>query len=211
MQHVVPEDPSLAPFCMDTYEAPNVLGRVPLVMYDLLEAEAWCVVRDKRLCFDDEWTLACAGEEGLSYPYGNVHEPGICNDEETWLLYSQTRLSAWPFGVATPDIETVEGLFAAASAVSPGAADAAAHVQELYQGEAAGQNPGCAGDFAVRDLVGNVEEWTLRRDGGGPDFHGNLKGRYWAESRTCQSSVKTHGDGFRFYEIGFRCCADVVE
>lgn len=37
-------------------------------------------------------------------------------------------------------------------------------------------------------------------------FHGCLKGRYWADTRTCQDIILTHGDLFRFYEIGFRCC-----
>jgi len=64
---------------------------------------------------------------------------------------------------------------------------------------------GVAGAY---DLCGNVEEWTRRRDGGEPQFHGKLKGRYWAETRTCQNGVISHGDGFRFYEIGFRCCRD---
>jgi formylglycine-generating enzyme required for sulfatase activity len=81
-------------------------------------------------------------------------------------------------------------------------------VEALYQGEGGGNNPGCVNDFGVYDLVGNAEEWTLRADGGSTDFHGALKGRYWAESRTCQSTVTTHGDTFRFYEIGFRCCAE---
>jgi formylglycine-generating enzyme required for sulfatase activity len=79
----------------------------------------------------------------------------------------------------------------------------------LYQGAAAGEHPECVGAAGVFDLVGNVEEWTTRRDGGsGPDFSGALRGRYWAESRTCQSSVTSHGNAFRFYEIGFRCCLD---
>jgi formylglycine-generating enzyme required for sulfatase activity len=77
----------------------------------------------------------------------------------------------------------------------------------LYQGEGGGENAGCVNEYRVFDLVGNVEEWTRRADGAGTDFHGALKGRYWAESRTCQSTVTTHGDTFRFYEIGFRCCA----
>ena len=85
------------------------------------------------------------------------------------------------------------------------------HVEAIYQGEPSGSNAGCVGPAEVYDLVGNVEEWTRRRDGGVPDFHGSLKGRYWAESRTCQSRVTTHGDYFRFYEIGFRCCLDVAE
>jgi hypothetical protein len=43
-------------FCIDTFEAPNQAGALPLVMYTYHEATAWCAQRAKRLCFDDEWT-----------------------------------------------------------------------------------------------------------------------------------------------------------
>jgi len=190
---------------MDRYEAPNVEGETPLVMFTLLEAEAWCVARSRRLCTDAEWEDACAGSESLAYPYGSTWDPGRCNDEETWRVYDQGALNGWPSSASTPDLERYPDQLLAAAAASPSAAD---EVAALYQAEAAGENPDCAGPTGVRDTVGNVEEWTVRADGGSAGFHGALKGRYWAESRTCQSTVTTHGDGFRFYEIGFRCCAD---
>ena len=194
-------------FCVDRYEAPNRADELPFVMFTFDEAESWCAARGKRLCFDDEWTRACEGTAGNAYPYGQDHQPGVCNDEEIWRLYDQSKLNSWPINLATDGIETLEALLAAAAAKSAPAAAAADHVSFLYQGERAGENVGCASDDAVLDLVGNVEEWTRRRDGGaGADFSGSLKGRYWAESRTCQSAVTTHGNAFRFYEIGFRCC-----
>lgn len=194
--------------CMDLYEAPNVPGALPLVMYTFDESEAWCQARGKRLCFDDEWQDACEGEQGFAYPYGATRVPGKCNDAKVWKVYSQTQLSAWPASASSTSIASLADLFAAARAVSTAAKGSADHVEALYQGEGAGAYPGCVGAAGVFDLVGSVEEWTRRRDGGMQLFHGNLKGRYWAESRTCQSGVKTHGDAFRFYEIGFRCCKD---
>ncbi len=194
--------------CMDLYEAPNQPGGLPLVMYTFDEAAAWCAARDKRLCYDDEWLAACAGDDDYAYPYGDTRVPGQCNDDETWLTYNQTLLNGWPWTVSTPDIESLAQLFEVTRAAGTSAAAAADHVESLYQGEAAGDNPDCVGAAGVYDLVGNVEEWTRRRTSSDPDFEGNLKGRYWAESRTCQSGVTTHGDGFRFYEIGFRCCRD---
>ncbi len=193
--------------CMDRYEAPNRAGALPLVMYSFDEAEDWCQARDKRLCTDAEWLEACEGAQAWSYPYGDTHQPGVCNDEETWLVYSQHALNHWPSDAAEPDIESLEELLTRARGLGSGGV-AADEVEGLYQGEAGGENPGCVGDAGVYDLVGNVEEWTRRADGGSHAFHGNLKGRYWAESRSCQSNVTTHGDGFRFYEIGFRCCRD---
>ena len=194
--------------CMDLYEAPNRAGAPPLVMYSFDEAEDWCQARGKRLCLDEEWEQACAGDGENEYPYGHEHQPGVCNDEETWLTYSQTSLNYWPSDASSPGIESLEELFAAASTGS--GAIAAEHVAELYQGEGGGDNAGCVGAAGVFDLVGNAEEWTRRADGGTTSFHGNLKGRYWAESRTCQSGVTSHGDSFRFYEIGFRCCSELA-
>ncbi len=193
--------------CMDRYEAPNLAGALPLVMYTFVEAEAWCAARERRLCFDDEWQRACAGAGGDRYPYGDQHRPGTCNDDATWRTYDQSRLNGWPASASAPAVGSLAELFAAAAAVSTAGATAASHVEALYQGTGGGARAGCVRD-GVFDLVGNVEEWTRRRDGGQPQFHGNLKGRYWAEARTCQSSVLVHGDTFRFYEIGFRCCAE---
>jgi len=200
---------ALSSFCIDRHEAPNVKGQQPLVMYTFNESAAWCAARGKRLCFDDEWTLACASAAGLKYPYGNTHQPGVCNDDKLWKLYSQTKLNGWPSSVSSASIASLPALFAAAKALGGSAAVAADHVQSLYQGTAAGDKVGCTNASGILDTCGNVEEWTRRRDGGSPSFHGNLKGRYWAEARTCQSGVITHGDGFRFYEIGFRCCRDL--
>ncbi len=196
--------------CVDRFEAPNVAGAQPLVMYTFVEAEAWCAARGKRLCFDDEWTLACAGAAATKYPYGNAHQPGVCNDDRTWKLYEQSKLNGWPASASSPTVATLADLLAAARAKGGAAAVAADHVEWLYQATPSGAKSGCTqpGPAPVYDLCGNVEEWTRRRDGGRAAFHGNLKGRYWAEARTCQSGVISHGDGFRFYEIGFRCCRD---
>lgn len=195
-------------FCIDRFEAPNLDGELPLVMYTFVEAADWCVARGRRLCFDDEWTRACEGPDGHTYPYGDSHQPGVCNDDETWLVYDQPALNGWPSSVCTPDVAGLAELLDAARQVSGSGAAAADHVWAIYQGEASGQNTGCTHAEGAFDLCGNVEEWTRRRDGGATNFHGSLKGRYWAESRTCQQAVTTHGDTFRFYEIGFRCCSD---
>ena len=194
--------------CMDLYEAPNVAGALPLVMFQFDEASAWCEHRGKRLCFDDEWTWACEGPDQLSYPYGDVHDPGVCNDDKPWIDYDQALLNGWPWSMQTEAIGSLQALLEAVRAKGTAAAAAADHVEALYQGTPAGSRAGCVGVEGVFDLTGNVEEWTRRRDGGEPGYHGKLKGRYWSEPRTCQMGVIGHGDGFRFYEIGFRCCRD---
>ena len=195
-------------FCIDLREAPNRDAALPLVMYTFIEAFTWCEAHDRRLCFDDEWTRACAGVSNFAYPYGNTHVPGMCNDEETWRVYNSTLLSQWPTEVSAPDVESLQDLLNAARAVSASGAASADHVESIYQGEPSASNSGCVSADGVFDLCGNIEEWTQRRDGGLPGFHGSLKGRYWAESRTCQQAVTSHGDVFRFYQLAFRCCRD---
>ena len=60
---------------------------------------------------------------------------------------------------------------------------------------------------ASRHRGWDVQACTFRVPGA-QGFTGNLEGRYWAEHRTCQDDITVHGDAFRFYEIGFRCCRD---
>jgi len=194
--------------CVDLFEAPNVAGALPLVMLHFDEAESWCASRGKRLCFDDEWTAACEGPQATPWPYGDQHDPGVCNDDKAWKAYNQTLLNAWPWSLQTDSVTSLDQLLDAARAQGSAASAAADHVEAIYQATPSGAKTGCVGPAGVFDLTGNVEEWTRRRDGGSAGFHGNLKGRYWAEARTCQQGVITHGDTFRFYEIGFRCCSD---
>lgn len=198
----------VGPACLDRFEAPNVAGELPLVMYSFTEAEAWCQARGRRLCFEDEWTAACAGAAGFAYPYADLRVPGACNDAHTWLPYDQGLLNGWPASAAGPGIATLGDLLAEAGEISAAGAAAADHVQALYQGEGSGTHPGCSNETGAFDTIGNVEEWTRRRNPTDPAFHGNLKGRYWADTRTCQDDITVHGDAFRFYEIGFRCCQD---
>jgi len=199
----------LGSYCMDLYESPNREGARPLVMYTFTEASAWCQARGKRLCFDDEWTEACEGPAMTHYPYGDTHEPGVCNDDKVWRVYNQTKLNGWPWNLPASTIDKLSDLLDAARQASSAGAIAADEVQALYQGDPSGSHSGCTNSHGAFDLCGNVEEWTRRRDGGTTNFHGSLKGRYWAEARTCQSAVTTHADAFRFYEIGFRCCSDL--
>ena len=70
-------------FCIDTYEYPNVVGTRPRVYVTWLEANNLCKAQNKRLCNDDEWTLACEGNERLPYPYGWKRDKAMCNIERT--------------------------------------------------------------------------------------------------------------------------------
>ncbi len=113
-----PEMVELDSCCMDLFEAPNRRDALPLVMYNFVEAADWCAAHGKRLCFDDEWQGACEGPEGLRYPYGNDHVPGVCNDEEVWRVYTQSLLNGWPGSAASPEIESLDELFTTAAGVA---------------------------------------------------------------------------------------------
>jgi len=196
-------------FCMDRYEAPNRHGALPLVMFTYDEASSWCRIRGKRLCQAREWTRACAGPGNSDYPYGNVHEPGRCNDDRTWRPFHQATLDGWPPSASAAAAESFEQVLAAAAAEGETSLAAQHHVRALYQADPSGARVGCCSHEGVYDLCGNVEEWThCGEEAELPGFSGALKGRYWAEPRRCQSAVHSHGDGFRFYEVGFRCCCD---
>ncbi len=69
-------------FCMDRYEHPNTLGQLPTVWVNWDQANAACQSQGKRLCKEPEWIRACAGELGRDFGYGEVQEPGRCNDAQ---------------------------------------------------------------------------------------------------------------------------------
>jgi len=191
-------------YCIDMFEAPNEPYEKPLVMFSFVESEAWCENQGKRLCYDDEWTKACKGPEKYEWSYGDNYKKGYCNTDKIWKRYSGSKLGNWKKTISTPDMQTLDGLFY--KAVEENSKTAAEHVLALYQADPSGDNIACFSTYGVYDLIGNVEEWTQRRNYTKRSFRGNLKGRFWAEPRSCSQSVKNHGDLFRFYEIGFRCC-----
>lgn len=46
------------------------------------QAAAACAAAGLRLCTSAEWQLACAGNTGLKYPYGNTYQPNACNGKD---------------------------------------------------------------------------------------------------------------------------------
>lgn len=74
----------------------------------------------------------------------------------------------------------------------------------------AGSHPGCTTPTGVKDLVGNVAEWTAECESDGPDSSCTVRGGgYGDEGEAWGCSAKRsaprdfHGEG-----IGFRCCVD---
>jgi len=176
-------------FCIDRYEAPNRKGAKPLAMQSANDAQAWCSAHHKRLCTEDEWQAACEGDDKRAYPYGAEHVDERCNDDKPWKTVDEGVLARWP------------------------APEAQAHAKELYQAAPSGSRRKCVTEGGVYDMTGNLEEWVVRTREHPNDWPYLLAGCYWSGcygggKPTCRSTNSAHGPEFRFYETGFRCCAD---
>lgn len=167
-------------YCMDRFEFPNQPGVLPAVMVSWFEAEAACRQLNKRLCSESEWTFACEGEAQLAYPYGDSRDAKACNIDQPYRF---------------PDFNAFDS-----------AAKVGAEVERLDQRVASG-SLSCESPFGVRDLTGNVDEWVINESG--KPYPSGLKGGYWGPIRArCRPMTTFHNQWFRFYQVGFRCCAD---
>lgn len=174
-------------YCVDRFEWPNKPGENPLVYVNFDEAKALCSSAGKRLCRRSEWILACEGPKRLPYPWGFVRQPSPCNIDRATI----------PFDVeAMMDEATREG-----------------ELSRLWQADRIGSHPDCVSAFGVYDLSGNVDEWTDDLlDNPSSKHPSTLNGGYWGPVRnTCRLTTKGHGPSFRFYQVGFRCCADTID
>lgn len=169
--------------CMDRFEWPNRVGAAPTVMVTFGEAEQLCSDVGKRLCTEFEWELACEGVRHWPWPYGWKRRAGACNSDRPYRSYNAAALAS-----TDPKVRARE-------------------TERLWQGSGSGAHPSCTSPFGVDDLVGNVEEWvrTSRAEWPRPS---SLKGGYWSKPWTgCRGTNERHGGSFRFYQVGFRCCA----
>lgn len=173
--------------CIDRYEWPNRAGARPEVMMKFTEAEASCASVGKRLCSELEWELACEGPDHRPWPYGWSQRAGTCNSDRRYRGYDAKKLE------------------------SPDAAVRAQETARLWQGAPSGSFPACESAFGAFDLVGNVEEWVVTSRPQWP-HRSSLKGGFWSKPWAgCRGTNERHAPGFRFYEIGFRCCRAPTE
>lgn len=172
-------------FCIDRFEYPNQEGAFPVVMASWVEAQAACKAEGKRLCTESEWTFACEGVEQKPYPYGFTRDTQACNIDRHYY---------------NPDFDA----FSDDWRIAP-------EVARLDQRVASGSMARCESPFGVRDMTGNVDEWVVNeepKEDSGEDVSG-LKGGYWGPIRArCRPITNSHNRWFRFYQVGFRCCAE---
>ena len=174
-------------FCIDRHEWPNRVGELPRVYVDWHEAKSLCASIGKRLCRRSEWMLACEGPKRLPYPWGFVRTPSPCNIDRAAIAFDID---------AMVDEATREG-----------------EIARLWQADPIGSHPNCISAYGAYDLSGNVDEWTDNlADDPGTSRPATLNGGYWGPVRnTCRLTTGGHGPTFKFYQVGFRCCADTVD
>jgi sulfatase modifying factor 1 len=175
-------------FCMDRYEFPNHQGEIPRVMVSWYEARALCEAQGKRLCGDDEWTLACEGPERRPFAYGWARDATACNIDRPWIAPDNGAL-------ASKKPEKIE-----------------AEVARLSQRVPSGSMPRCSSPFGVMDLGGNVDEWTVNVTLGGRPFRSMFKGGHWCKGarNRCRPTTESHDETTAYYAEGFRCCGAVA-
>ena len=67
--------------------------------------------------------------------------------------------------------------------------------------------PRCVSSLGVRNLVGNVDEWT-QRDGYVKPYRSSLRGGWWLAGRNnCRASTTGHDEYYFGSQTGVRCCA----
>lgn len=172
-------------FCIDTYSWPNKRGERAEVMNNFYQAQVKCAAVGKRLCTESEWTFACEGPEMKPFPYGYERDATKCNGDHPW---------------DGPDMKKV-------------ARRDARELARLWRGVRSGEQPECVSDFGVPDLPGNNDDVVASET-----FTNDWRGRYdsvttggpWYKGvrNQCRPKIYTHDEGFYYYFLGFRCCAE---
>ena len=171
-----------------TVRAVSVEGVVPQAYLSGDEAEAACEAAGKRLCSSDEWLSACRGPEDRTFPYGDSHVEGACNDS-----YAGGHPVTDYFG-------TSSGVWDGEHMNDPGINQQAGTVA------VAGGFASCASSEGVMDLHGNLHEWVADADGA---FRGGFYADASINGTGCGYVTTAHGRSYHDYSTGFRCCSDL--
>lgn len=172
-------------FCIDRYEYPNRSGERPEVMNRFHQAEVKCAALGKRLCTETEWTTACEGPQFKPFPYGYVRDTNVCHGDVMW---------------DSPNMQKV-------------AARDPAELARLWKGVRSGSQPECVSDYGVYDMPGNADE-VVASETYSADFRGKFDsvhtGGPWYKGvrNQCRPKIYTHDEGFYYYFLSFRCCAE---
>jgi sulfatase modifying factor 1 len=173
-------------YCIDKYEFPNRKGQRPMVMQNFYQAQAHCAKVGKRVCTENEWTLACEGPSRRPFPYGYVRDPEKCNGDKTY---------------GFPDKELVTN-------------SDPKELERLWQGKVSGSQPDCISEYGVHDMPGNADELaaSVTKFPGNPkrNFDNVTTGGpwYYGVRNQCRPKIYTHDESFAYYYLSWRCCAE---
>jgi formylglycine-generating enzyme required for sulfatase activity len=174
-------------YCIDKYEYPNKKGERPLVNMNFPEAQKMCAAQGKRMCTETEWTMACEGPEYKPYPYGYIRDPNKCRGDRTYRF---------------PDVKKT---------FSKNKAEAKAELERLWDGVVSGSQPECVSDYGVHDMPGNADELASSETySSKSEFDNVTTGGPWVSGvrNQCRPKIYTHNEGFAYYYLSFRCCAE---
>jgi sulfatase modifying factor 1 len=163
-------------------------GKVPQAHISQVEAAEACANAGKRLCSDDEWLSACKGKKPTTYPYGDEHKDGYCNDR---------GVSSFNHYYAPPGEEPPQALYSWDNMNDP-------RLNQLPGTLApAGKFAKCRNSYKVQDMVGNLHEWTSAK-------RGTFRGGYYLDTTLngegCEYRTTAHDPSYHDYSTGFRCC-----
>jgi sulfatase modifying factor 1 len=176
----------------ERYLARSVRGVMPQAYIDRDEAAASCQHAGKRLCTAREWRAACRGPNRNLYPYGPEEIRGRCNTRKSHLptiLFGKdsTEVNA-EANYNSPLLDQVPGYLAKT-----------------------GEYAGCANEYGIFDLDGNLHEWVADQSWAGRRravFMGAFFSSTPEHGPGCQHVSRRHSPLYRDYSIGFRCCLD---
>ncbi len=223
-------------FCMDRYEYPNQAGATPARLHSWYDAQEACEAAGKRLCEEQEWTLACEGPERQPYPTGWARGTWTADSEESSngcnisRCYSNCRPEDRDAKGRCTEYDPLLKRTAARPACyveptwistqMPGVSEAAKR-KYLDRVDRASGDPNypfllpsgsmsrCVSPYGIYDLTGNIDEWVQSFD-----FHdskiSNLKGGHYLHNcrARCRPVTTRHGPYYFQASVGFRCCAD---
>jgi sulfatase modifying factor 1 len=152
------------------------------------EAQAACERSGKRLCTSPEWLAACQGPAVLTWPYGNVHIDGACNDH-----YAGGHPVVDFFG-------TSDGVWDMVHMNDPGINQQPGTIAR------GGEFSGCISAWGAFDMHGNLHEWVADAEG---TFHGGFYADASINGPGCLYRTTAHEMTYHDYSTGFRCCADL--
>ena len=160
-------------------------GVTPNGYLNLERAARACQNAGKRLCTKDEWVLACRGEQGRKFPYGDSYVAGRCN------VFREAHPAALLHGDASihhldPRLNLTQD-----------------RGRPLLR--RTGETSTCRsewGNDAVYDMVGNLDEWIDDAEG---TFVGGFFSR--ATKEGCDAAIQSHPAEYFDYSLGTRCCA----